>query len=264
MDGSILETIFLSKNRTDILLFLKNGPKTIEEIKESLNLSSVTVLPHLKKLRDNFLILKNGNTYSLSPLGIATVSKMQPMADLLDIFGTHYNYWKNHAIECIPIPLLERIGELSNCTLSEPPDRTRLFELQKDWLENFTQSKKIHGVCSIFSPDFISAFRFPLSKGMEVSILVTPLVFERLKKDFADNLIEFFTFGDTSLYVCNENIEFTHIVTDRFLSLTLPLSNGIYDPKEHIFCFDPAGIQWGEDLFAHYRDLSEKITEINI
>jgi predicted transcriptional regulator len=262
MSGSILEVIFLSENRTDILLFLKNGSKTITEIKEFLNLSSMTVLPHLKKLRDNFMILKRGNTYSLSPLGIAIVSRMQPMVDLLNIFGTHYDYWTNHTIECIPIPLLERIGELSNCTLSEPPDRTRFFELQKDWLENFERSKKLSGICSVFSPDFISAFRLPLNKGIKVSILVTSQVFERLRKDFEYNLKEFFTFEDTSLYVCNENLEFTHIVTDKFLSLTLPLSNGTYDQKQHIFCFDPVAIQWGEDLFAHYRDLSEKITGI--
>lgn len=261
MDSSALELIFLSKKRTDILLFLKDGPKTIAEINEFLNLNSVAVLPQLKKLRDSFLILKEGNIYSLSSLGIATVGRMQPMVDLLNVFETQYNYWTSHAIECIPAPLRERVGELSNCTLSEPPDRTNLFEPHKDWLENLAKSKKISGICSIFNPLFTSSFRPILTKGVKVSIIVTPPVYQRIKTEFGANLREFFTFKDTIFYVCSEKIEFTHVVTDRFLSLTLPFSNGTYDQKQHIFCFDSASLQWGEDLFAYYMDRSEKITE---
>lgn len=262
MDRSALELIFLSEKRTDILLFLKDGPKTIAEINKFLDLGSVAVLPQLKKLRNNFLIFKEGNTYGLSPLGIATVGRMQPMVDLLNVFGTQYDYWTSHAIECIPAPLLERIGELSCCTLSEPPDRTRLFEPHEDWLKNLAESKKISGICSIFNPLFTSSFRPFLNKGIKVSILVTTPVYERIQKEFEANLREFFTFEYTSFYVCREKIEFTHIVTDRFLSLTLPFSNGTYDQKQHLFFFDSAAIQWGEDLFAYYRDRSEKITEV--
>jgi predicted transcriptional regulator len=108
----------------------------------------------------------------------------------------------------------------------------------------------------------MSSFRPLLNKGIEVSILVTPLVYERLKKEFEANLREFFTFEGTNFYVCSEKIEFTHVVTDSFLSLTLPFINGTYDPKQHIFCFDSTAIKWGEDLFAYYRDRSEKISKI--
>lgn len=262
MDSSVLELIFLSKKRTDILLFLKDGPKTIAEIKKFLDLNSVAVLPQLKKLRDNFLIFKEGNTYSLSPLGITIVGRLQPMVDLLNVFETQYAYWTSHAIECIPAPLLERIGELSCCTLSEPLERTHLFEPHKDWLKNLAESKKISGICSIFNPLFTSSFRPFLNKGIKVSILVTLPVYERIQKEFGANLREFFTFKDTNFYVCREKIEFTHVVTDRFLSLTLPFSDGTYDQKQHLFFFDSAAIQWGEDLFAYYMDKSEKITEV--
>jgi predicted transcriptional regulator len=121
---------------------LKDSPKTIAEINKFLNLNSVAVLPQLKKLRENFLILKEGSIYSLSPLGIATVGRMQPMIDLLNVFGSQYDYWTNHAIECIPAPLLERIEELSCCTLSEPPNRTHLFEPHKRLAEKSCKIKK--------------------------------------------------------------------------------------------------------------------------
>ena len=82
------------------------------------------------------------------------------------------------------------------------------------------------------------------------------------KRNIKAELREFIKFENASFYVCSKKIEFSHVVTDRFLSLSLPFSNGIFDHKQDVMCFDPVAIQWGEDLFAYYRDSSDKITEI--
>ncbi|WP_243684741.1 helix-turn-helix transcriptional regulator [Methanosarcina barkeri] len=102
MNSPLLELIFLSEKRKDLLLFLKDGPKTISEIKENLNVGLVAILPQLKKLRENSLISKTGDIYSLAPLGIAIVGRMKPMIDVLNVFGSKYEYWANHAVESIP------------------------------------------------------------------------------------------------------------------------------------------------------------------
>ena len=107
MNSSLLESIFLSPKRTQILLFLKENPKAIAEIREFLHMSSVAVLPQLKILRENSLVIKIGDVYSLTPLGIAIAGRLQPMVDLIKIIGNQYDYWANHAIECIPAPFLE-------------------------------------------------------------------------------------------------------------------------------------------------------------
>ena len=53
MNSPLLELIFLSEKRKDLILFLNKGPKTIEQIKKYMNASAVAVLPQLKKLRDD-------------------------------------------------------------------------------------------------------------------------------------------------------------------------------------------------------------------
>ncbi|HET8686357.1 MAG TPA: transcriptional regulator FilR1 domain-containing protein, partial [Methanosarcina sp.] len=73
---------------------------------------------------------------------------------------------------------------------------------------------------------------------------------------------EFLKFENASFYVYDKKIELAYAVTDRFLSLTLPFSDGTYDHKEDILCFDTKAIQWGEDLFAYYTNISDKITEM--
>jgi len=262
VSSSFLELMVLSEKRKEILLFLKESPKTILEIKEFLNLSSVAVLPQLKKLRENSLVIKKGEVYSLSPLGIAIVGRLQPMVDLLKVFGSEYSYWENHAIDCIPAPFMGRIGELSNCTLSQPPDKTRLFDLHIECVENVEKSNKISCIFSFFHPSYLSFYTDFIKMEKEVSIIVTSHVYERIKREFEDILRKSFKFGNASFYVCSREIELSYLVTDTFLSLTLPFSDGSFDYQRDVLCFDPAALKWGEDLFAYYRDISNKITDV--
>ena len=262
MNSPLLELIFLSEKRKDLILFLNTGPKTIEQIKKYMNASAVAVLPQLKKLRDDSLVFKTEYFYILSPLGIAVAGRMQAVVNLLTVFGNCYEYWANHAIDCIPTSLRSRIGELCNCTFSEPPDRTRLFEPHREFVENLAISRRINGTASIFHPLYPSLFLNFAKKGMSISIIVTRPVYERIKEEYQTEFREFLNFENACFYVCDEKIEFSHVVTDRFLSLSLPFSDGTFDHKQDVMCFDPLGLQWGEDLFAYYRDRSEKITEI--
>ena len=78
------------------------------------------------------------------------------------------------------------------------------------------------------------------------------------KKDFGAALNESSKFENASLYVCSEKIELNYAVTDRFLFLNLPFSDGTYDRQRKILCFDPVALQWGEDLFSYYKDISDK------
>jgi len=261
MNIQLLELIFLSEKRKNLLLFLREEPKTIAEIKMHLDVGAVAILPQLKKLRENSLVIKKGDVYRLSPLGIAIAGAMQSMVDLLNVFEKRYDYWSIHGVDCIPIPLRKRIAELSGCTFSEPLDRTHLFEPHREFVENIRKSKKISGISSIFHPFYPSFFLNLAKMGMDVSILVTLPVYERTKEEFSAELREFIKLENASFYVCSKKIELSHIVTDRFLSMSLPFFNGSFDYKEDVMCFDSVAIKWGEDLFAYYRDRSDKITE---
>ncbi|MCQ1536261.1 winged helix-turn-helix domain-containing protein [Methanosarcina sp. KYL-1] len=262
MNNTLLELIFLSEKRKSLLLFLEENPKTMDEIRDSLGVSPVAILPQIKKLRDRNIVLKENDVYSLSPLGQSITGKMRDMVDILNVFGNNYAFWATHSIECIPSPLLNRIDELVNCTFSEPPDRTRLFDPHREFVENLKESRYINGIASIFHPMYPVLFTDFAKSGREVSLLVTESVFERVKEEFQAEFRAFLDAGTSSFYVCRENIEFAHVVTDRFLSLSLPFFDGTFDHREDVLSFDSAALRWGEDLFAYYRDMSEEITEI--
>ena len=262
MSNSLLELIFLSEKRKNLLLFLKEGPNNIEEIKTNLDTSAVAILPQIKKLRDDSLVFRTEDSYFLSPLGIAVAERMHAMMRVLNVFSRNYDYWADHAVECLPSPLKSRIGDLENCIFSEPPDWTHLFEPHREFVEKLTVSRKIKGISAIFFPLYPSLFLSFAKNGADVTLLVTLPVYERIKGEYRSELREFLSLDNTCLYVCEEKIEFSHVVTDKFLSLSLPFSNGAFDHTRDVLCFDPVALKWGEDLFAYYRDRSEKIKKV--
>lgn len=262
MKKQLLELIFLSEKRKSLLLFLKEGPKSIEDIRSTLVVSSVAILPQIKKLRERNLVLKEGDIYRLSPLGRSIVGRLEDMVGVLGVFGNNYEYWSRHAIECIPFNLLRRIDELGNCSFSEPPDRTHLFEPHREFVENIEKSNCLWGTASIFHPLYPSLFLNFARRGMKVSILVTDSVFDRIVEEYRGELSAFLNLENAHFYVCRENMELSHVVTDRFLSLTLPFSDGSFDHREDVLSFEPIALNWGKELFAYYQNMSDEITEI--
>ena len=231
----------------------------MEEIKTSLGVSQVAILPQIKKLRDRNLVFKKNDAYSLSPLGEAISGKMQDIEKILAVFENNYEFWATHFIECIPPLFLNRIDELENCIFSELPDRTHLFDPHREFVENLNESKHIKGIASIFHPMYPLLFIKLAQKGKDISLLVTDSVFKRVMEEFQEELKIFLDTETTSFYVCRENIEFFHVVTDNFFSLTLPFLDGNFDSKEDIMSFSPQALNWGEDLFAYYKEKSERI-----
>ena len=57
MNSSLLDLILFSEKRKDFLLLLKEGPKSIEEILEKLQVSRTALLPQIKKLKEENLVI---------------------------------------------------------------------------------------------------------------------------------------------------------------------------------------------------------------
>jgi predicted transcriptional regulator len=92
MMRSLLITILLSsKKRTELLLLLKEKPRTIEEINNELDTNSVAILPQLKKLKENELVIQQDRIYELSLLGRIIVRKMESLVRAFRQLEEDYN-----------------------------------------------------------------------------------------------------------------------------------------------------------------------------
>ena len=79
MRSSLITILLSSEKRTDLLLLLKEKPRTIEEINNELDTNSVAILPQLKRLKENGLVVQEDRIYDLSLLGRIIVRKMESL-----------------------------------------------------------------------------------------------------------------------------------------------------------------------------------------
>jgi predicted transcriptional regulator len=91
MRSSLITILMSSEKRTDLLLLLKDRPRNIEDINNELGTNSVAILPQLKKLKENGLVIQEDRVYDLSLLGRIIVRKLESLVKALRQLEDDYN-----------------------------------------------------------------------------------------------------------------------------------------------------------------------------
>lgn len=91
MRSTLITVLLSSEKRTELLLLLKEKPRTIEEINNELDTNSVAILPQLKKLKEKGLVIQEDRIYDLSLLGRIIVRKMESLVTAFRQLEEDYN-----------------------------------------------------------------------------------------------------------------------------------------------------------------------------
>jgi len=262
MRSSLSDTIWLSEKRKNLLLLLVEGPRSIDQIKTSLNVTSKAMMPQIKILKEQDMIVQNElDNYELSDVGSIIVKNMSPLLKTLGVIEENMEYWATRDLTSIPKSLSYRIGELGQCMLIEP-DLNHMFDLPIEFTENIIRSKNVKMFISYFHPLYPRLFIDLLSKEIDFTLIFTESVFNRMRTDCSKELELLTGSGSADLYVCDDSIKLTTItVTERFTYLCFFNKEGMYDHRK-IMSFDESASKWGEELFTHYQNLSRRITEL--
>ncbi len=257
----LTELVFRSEKRRNLLLFLKDRPRSMDEIQEHLCVDSVSILPQLKKLKDRKLVIQKEHTYELSIMGKAIVDRMPPLLDTLEVLEDNFDYWSRRNLDGIPHVLRRRIGELKNCKLIRP-DLSHMFELNPEYVENLLLSRQVLGFSSYFHPSSISLYLELAKKEAEISLMLTEPVLQRCKTDYRKDLQTLIEFEHVNLSLFPKDPKLAGFtVTDRFFLLTI-LPKIKFFEHESLFCSDPEALKWGTDLFSHLQKEAVKVKDI--
>ncbi len=260
MNSNLLDLILFSEKRKDFLLLLKEGPNNIEEILDRLQVSRTALLPQIKKLKEENLVIHENEMYKLSVIGEIIVGKMKPLLDTLVIFEKDPDFWAGRKLAPIPPHLTTRIRELGDYSLIEP-DLSHTFDISPEFIKHLSNSSCIHMFLSYFHPQFPAFFLSLARKGIEISLALSEAVYLRWEEDFKKETEEFLTIENTSFFIQDKKgIEVPAVIsaTDRIMILGLFNENGKFD-SQYVMSFDRDAIKWGEDLFKYYRDMSREI-----
>lgn len=254
----ILDIITSSGVRKELLLYLYDGSKTFTEIREHLDLTAPEVSPRIKELIEHDLITAEAKTYSLTPMGKAIMDNYLPLLNTIKTFEKHFDYWISHDLESIPPEFLLRIGEIGNAEYiednAENASRTRIE------LSNIlSNSQYAFGVSNIFDDAFPDVtFNFIKSKK-QISFITTPKIIGIFKIRQLPTFIKYSTYSNLSLYIINDDLKTSFIVTDKYLYLSINYKNGKFDTQSNLISEDKLALKWGMDLFEYYKSRSVKL-----
>ncbi len=256
---NLLKTITFSKKRRDILFILFRGSKNLNEIKTILNVDPPEILPRIKELESCGLIYRKGDNIALTEIGKVLCYHFYKLCKTTEIFEKDLEFWMEHDLTGIPEEFLLRLYELGNYKIVKSSPES-IFEPHIKFMEEIKKSKRIFGVSPIFHPDYPKVFLGLAEKGVEISIITTERVFNRIRKEYERELEKFIKMAN--FMICRENLKVAFTVTDRFLSLGLFYKNGFYDNHQDIFSYDESAVKWGIELFRYFEERSERIKEL--
>lgn len=260
--SDLLSIISSSDKRKKIfLLLLQDGPKTLGDLRRTLTFTSTAMLPQIGILKERNLVKQDGRKYALTEIGQVIAKRLESLVKTVEAVEKHEEFLREHDIGDIPSHLLMRISELYDTQIIESSTE-ELFEPNKESLENILNSKRIMGISPIVHPAHPEFYLQLLERGTEVSLILTRKAFDKIEKEYNDQLARGLSFKNGSLYISEKDINIVCIATDVFFSISLFFKNGVFDPRKDLISFNKSAILWGEELFNYYKERSVKIERL--
>lgn len=257
MQPELIDIVFRSQKRRDLLLLLGEEPRTMEEIKVLLDVSPTAILPQIKRLTDSSLVIQTNGNYELTDIGEQVFKKVRSLVDVLTLVEKD-NYWIEHDLDGIPQYLLDRIGDIKGCNLVKA-DPSQIFEPNTELLDFFASSRYLMVFSSFYRPEFLPLYSKLARLESEVSLIFTESVLEKFLHNYERKIRKFATMENTELSVCKDGVKIAElIVSDRGMMISLFDSQGRFY-HEYMYCSEPQAISWARELFDFYKSRALKV-----
>lgn len=280
MKSKLLDTIFFSEKRKNLLLFLAEGPKSSGEIREAFDFPWKSMIPQIKQLLKSGLVTKENDMYRLSGMGPVVVENMKHLLCTLELYEENTDYWEKHELTSLPPFLKERIHELAGCRVI--PLKNESFLLQTEVLNSILASGRVLLFFSAFYSELPFLHSELLERDIETSIIISEAAFKGMQEelladknspDLKNPLFGMLFKGyrkeagklldrenrDISIYSGDE-MPAAVLLTDNLLSVVLYGKNGVL-ANQCLLCQAPGALKWGEELFMHYMNSSRSIRD---
>ena len=265
MKLELINLLLFSDKRKNFLLLLAEGPKSIDEVLNLLQIPRISLLPQIKKLKEEGLIVQEGNVYSLSAIGNILIKKAQPLLDAISVFEENEYFWSQRKLDTIPVPFLKRIGVLKYCQLIGP-GIDNWSDIFPESIGYFTESAKVMLLFSDFHPS-IPSLCLELSKnGVELRLVLSKDLFERFCKDFRDEGEKILAQENAIIFLrTEETVEIPAgiAITESKLLLGLINKKGKFE-GQYILSSESSALSWGKELFEYYIEGSRKISSFDL
>lgn len=261
MKKELLEVLFMSEKRKEVLLLLQDGAKEMEFLLKSLNTTRQALLPQIRILEEHHLVSNDRDTYELTTIGKLIVDKIAPIIDTVDALDADIDYWGSHILDFIPPHLLKRIGEIGKCKTITPPIPETHHILRK-FHESSKKSGVLYSINTFFHPNFADLFDDLIRNNVKIHFILSQDLLDNMRDNYNKVFTEFINTDKFNFYLHPADLGFMSLgVSEHYLMLTSLRTDGFFD-NNRILCGNPRAVQWGKELFEYYLKEATPVTEL--
>lgn len=256
MRSSLITTLLSSEKRTDLLLFLKEKSRTIEEINEALDTNSVAILPQLKKLKECELVVQENKIYTLSLLGKIIVRKMEPLVKAFKLLEDNYDYSSGSKPGGIPPAFFRQMDKL----VTYMPGRYHGDDtscMYSEMTKAFSETKNLALIISNPNPHYAEIYAAHAKKGGKISVILTQSVFEVYESKFKKELETLLLHENSEIYLLEKNLVPPLIAVTDTMVLTYLGSGNPSDESKRVVSFGEEAVQWGMELIEYFKNFAQ-------
>ena len=257
----LIDVIFASEKRKNVLLMLKDGPQEMAVILEELDTNRPALLPQIRILEEHSLVYQSGDSYGLTTIGKIVVDEMKPFLDTIESLNKHSDYLSTHNTESIPDYLFERISELRNCKIIEP-SLVNTYEINREFFDKSKESSSMMFVFTFMHPTFLEILSYYLVREIDISMILSRELLDKVKNEYPEELQDTLSNNGVKFYVYNKDIKVSSLsISDDCFVLRLLFANNEFSSKQ-VYCCHPEAYKWSRDFFDYFMKDAVRITSI--
>jgi predicted transcriptional regulator len=255
-----INRIFRSGLQIRILISLGEGTKTLSDLRDITGSSSQAILPIIRKMESEHLILSLRTEYSLTPTGKIVYSKVYDCVYTFGILKNQHDFWLDHFLEGIPTEFLDTIGNLRDSKIIKDTN-AEIFQTYALFLNTVKKARHIYWITPIMSPGHADAIFCRVPEKIPAELIITPDVAAQLVSEpFKEKMKSLEQYQNFSVSVVAEPIKLGLLHTDTSVSLGLYKKDGItFDPYTELISSDASALSWGYEIFQYYKKRSEPV-----
>ncbi|MDL2247013.1 DUF1724 domain-containing protein [Methanobrevibacter sp. OttesenSCG-928-K11] len=247
-----IKYILTSSMRTKLIISIFEGSKNLENLRQELKKPSATILHGLKELENLNFVKKKNKFYSLSSNGYLLAVNMIKLIENWYSIDKNMIFWKNHYIGCIPEESLKNLYQLKDakCIISENNDLSKPF---KEYVNLIRNSENLKLILPIFSEIHLeNIFNLLKNKNLEkIEIITNSEILESLESSKFKKYLK--NNEKVEFIIIDKNLKIFLTCSNKFVSLSLFLSDGYYDDSQILIDESEIGIEWGLEIFNKYK-----------
>ena len=251
----VIHSVYSSRLKVQIMLALLNSQSSLSELREITGSTSQALIPKIRSLESQMLILSKNYSFSLTPFGRVVAGNIADYVHIMAGIDRHKEFWRTHDISGLPDECLMRIGDLRNSVV-ELDTRVDIMQVYSHFLKMVKDGEYIHGISSIMSPGIAEVVAARIMGGADVELVINREVLSILRKEpYLPRVKRLAKFPNFRLFLWEGSLRLGIAVTNDQFSLGFYHRNSdCYDSSSDLISRDPLAIAWGENVFRYYRD----------